>query len=90
MGELGGGEDPMSFLGFIFIGLIAGWLAGHLVKGGGFGFVGNIAVGVLGALIGGFLARNLGFSVAPGFWGNLLSATLGAVVLLVLLRLLKK
>ena len=80
----------MSFLGFIFVGLVAGWLAGHLVKGGGFGLVGNIAVGVVGALIGGFLARNVGFSVGSGFWGSLLTATLGAVVLLVLIRLVNK
>jgi uncharacterized membrane protein YeaQ/YmgE (transglycosylase-associated protein family) len=80
----------MSFLGFIFVGLFAGWLAGHLVKGGGFGLVGNVAVGVVGALIGGFLARNLGFSVGSGFWGSLLTATLGAVVLLVLIRLVNK
>ena len=45
---------------------------------------------VVGALIGGFLARNLGFSVGSGFWGSLLTATLGAVVLLVLIRLVNK
>ena len=80
----------MSFLGFIFIGLLAGWLAGHLVKGGGFGLVGNIAVGVVGALIGGFLARNVGLSVGTGFWGNLLTSTLGAVVLLFLIGLISR
>ncbi len=80
----------MSFLGFIFIGLLAGWLAGHLVKGGGFGLVGNIAVGVVGALIGGFLARNVGLSVGTGFWGSLLTSTLGAVVLLVLIGLITR
>ena len=79
----------MSFLGFVFVGLLAGWLAGR-VKGGGFGLVGNIGVGVVGALVGGFIARNLGLSVGSGFWGNLLTATLGAVVLLVLIRLIRK
>lgn len=80
----------MSFLGFVFVGLLAGWLAGRLVKGGGFGLVGNIGVGVVGALVGGFIARNLGLSVGSGFWGNLLTATLGSVVLLVLIRLIRK
>ena len=80
----------MSFLGFVFVGFLAGWLAGLLVKGGGFGLVGNIGVGVIGALVGGFLSKYLGFSVGSGFWGNLLTATLGAVVLLVLIRLLRK
>ena len=77
------------FLWFILIGLVAGWLAGVLVKGGGFGLVGNLAVGVVGALIGGFLSRQFGF-FAGGIGGSILLATVGAVILLLLLRLINR
>jgi uncharacterized membrane protein YeaQ/YmgE (transglycosylase-associated protein family) len=80
----------MHILWFIIIGLIAGWLAGKLVKGKGFGVVGDIIVGVIGALIGGFLFRMLGFSTEGGLVASLIVATIGAVVLLWLVRLFKK
>jgi uncharacterized membrane protein YeaQ/YmgE (transglycosylase-associated protein family) len=80
----------MEFLWFILIGLTAGWLAGQLMKGGGFGVVGDIVVGVIGALLGGFLFRTLGMSAGGGLLGSLLVAVIGAVVLLFLLRLIKK
>ena len=80
----------MEFLWFILIGLTAGWLAGQLMKGGGFGVVGDIVVGVIGALIGGFLFRTLGVSAGGGLLGSLIVATIGAVILLFLLRLIKK
>ena len=80
----------MEFLWFILIGLTAGWLAGQLMKGGGFGVVGDIVVGVIGALLGGFLFRTLGMSTGGGLLGSLLVAVIGAVVLLFLLRLIKK
>jgi len=78
----------MEFLWIILVGLIAGWLASILVRGGGLGLIGNIVVGVIGALLGGFLAGQLGFTAGGGFWGSIMTATMGAVVLLVLLRLL--
>jgi uncharacterized membrane protein YeaQ/YmgE (transglycosylase-associated protein family) len=80
----------MEFLWFILIGLTAGWLAGQLMKGGGFGVVGDIVVGVIGALLGGFLFRTLGMSAGGGLLGSLIVAVIGAVVLLFLLRLIKK
>ncbi len=80
----------MEFLWFILIGLTAGWLAGQLMKGGGFGVVGDIVVGVIGALLGGFLFRTLGVSIGGGLLGSLIVAVIGAVVLLFLLRLIKK
>lgn len=80
----------MEFLWFILIGLTAGWLAGQLMKGGGFGVVGDIVVGVIGALLGGFLFRTLGISAGGGLLGSLIVAVIGAVVLLFLLRLIKK
>ena len=78
----------MEFLWIILVGLIAGWLASILVRGGGLGLIGNIVVGVIGALLGGFLAGKLGFAAGAGIMGSIMTATMGAVVLLVLLRLL--
>ncbi len=79
----------MDFIWFILIGLVAGWLAGQLVKGGGFGLVGDIVVGVIGALLGGFLFSTFGVSTGGGLLGSLIVATIGAVVLLFGLRLVK-
>lgn len=77
-------------LWFILIGLVAGWLAGQLVKGRGFGVLGDILVGVIGAVIGGFLFRELGASSGGGLMGSLIVATIGAVVLLLVLRHFKR
>lgn len=79
----------MDFIWFILIGLAAGWLAGQLVKGGGFGLIGDIVVGVIGALLGGFLFSTFGVSTGGGLLGSLIVATIGAVVLLFGLRLIK-
>jgi uncharacterized membrane protein YeaQ/YmgE (transglycosylase-associated protein family) len=79
----------MDFFWFAVVGLVAGWLAGVLMKGGGFGLVGDLVVGVLGALLGGFLFGALGIS-AGGFFGSVVVATVGAVVLIFLLRLIKR
>jgi uncharacterized membrane protein YeaQ/YmgE (transglycosylase-associated protein family) len=80
----------MEFVWFILVGLVAGWLAGVLVKGGGFGVIGDIIVGVLGALVGGFLFVFLGFSGGGGLLGSIVVATVGAVVLIFVLRLIKR
>ena len=80
----------MSLLWFLVVGLIAGWLAGVLVKGGGFGLVGDLVVGVIGALLGGFLFSTFGVSLGGGLIGSIVVATIGAVVLLFLLRLIKR
>lgn len=80
----------MQFVWFIVIGLVAGWLAGQLMKGGGFGAVGDIVVGVLGALIGGFLFSTLGVSSGGGLIGSIIVATIGAIVFIFVLRLLKR
>ena len=79
----------MDFIWFILIGLAAGWLAGQLVKGGGFGLVGDIVVGVVGAVLGGFLFSTFGVSTGGGLLGSLIVATIGAVVLLFGLRLIR-
>lgn len=80
----------MEFLWFILVGLVAGWLAGMVMKGGGFGLIGDIVVGVVGAVLGGFLFRFLGFSTGKGLAGAIVVATVGAVVLIFLLRLIKR
>lgn len=80
----------MEFIWFILVGLIAGWLAGVLVRGGGFGVIGDIVVGVIGALLGGFLFRTLGLFPGGGLLSAILVATIGAVVLILILRLIKR
>jgi uncharacterized membrane protein YeaQ/YmgE (transglycosylase-associated protein family) len=78
----------MNWLWFIVIGGIAGWLAGVLTKGGGFGLFGDIAVGVIGALLGGLVFSLLGLQTY-GTLGALLTATVGAVILLMILRAIR-
>jgi len=80
----------MQFVWFALIGLVAGWLAGLLVKGGGFGVIGDIVVGVLGALLGGFLFSSLGLSSGGGLLGAIIVATIGAIVLIFIVRLIKR
>jgi len=80
----------MEFVWFILIGLLAGWLAGKVMGGGGYGFIGDIIVGVIGALIGGFILGMLGVSAGGGLIGSLVVATIGAIILLFAVRLIKK
>jgi uncharacterized membrane protein YeaQ/YmgE (transglycosylase-associated protein family) len=79
----------MEFLWFILIGIAAGWLAGQIMKGGGYGLVGDLIVGIIGALLGGWLFGLTGISAA-GLIGQLIVATIGAIVLIFLLRLITK
>jgi len=78
-----------SLIWFLLIGLIAGWLAGKVMRGGGFGVVGDMIVGIIGALLGGWLFGLLGIH-AGGLIGAIITAFVGAVVLLFLLRLIKR
>jgi uncharacterized membrane protein YeaQ/YmgE (transglycosylase-associated protein family) len=79
----------MEFVWFILIGIAAGWLAGQFMKGGGYGLVGDLIVGVVGALLGGWLFGLAGIG-AVGLVGQLVVATIGAIVLILLLRLITK
>jgi uncharacterized membrane protein YeaQ/YmgE (transglycosylase-associated protein family) len=79
----------MEFLWFILIGIVAGWLAGQFMKGGGYGLIGDLIVGVIGALLGGWLFGLAGVTAA-GLIGQLVVATIGAIVLILLLRLIKR
>src|SRR5262247_2206885 len=85
-----GTEGDMNLLWFIVVGIVAGFLAGQLVKGGGFGLIGDLVVGVIGAMLGGWLFNFLGASVGGGVIGSILVAPKGAVVLLLLLRFVKR
>jgi uncharacterized membrane protein YeaQ/YmgE (transglycosylase-associated protein family) len=80
----------MSLLLFLVVGIVAGWLAGVLVKGGGFGLIGDLVVGVIGAFLGGFLFSTFGASAGGGLLGSIIVATVGAVVLLFIVRLVKR
>ena len=73
---------------FLVIGITAGWLAGKVVKGGGFGLIGDLIVGVIGSYIGGYLFNFLNLSVY-GTIGEIIMATVGAIVLLWIIRLIK-
>jgi len=79
-----------SLIWFLLIGLIAGWLAGKVMRGGGFGVIGDMIVGIIGALLGGWIFGKLGISAGGGLIGALIVAFVGAVVLLLLLRLIKR
>jgi uncharacterized membrane protein YeaQ/YmgE (transglycosylase-associated protein family) len=77
-------------IAWLIIGAIAGWLAGVLVKGGGFGLIVDIIVGIVGAFIGGWLAGVLHISLGGGWIGSIITAVIGAVVLLFLIRLVRR
>ena len=82
-------DDLTGLLIFLAIGAVAGWLAGSLIKGGGFGLLGNIIIGIIGAIIGGFVFGLFGITVG-GFIGSIITATFGAVLLLYIVSIIKK
>jgi uncharacterized membrane protein YeaQ/YmgE (transglycosylase-associated protein family) len=77
----------MFIIWWIIVGLIAGFITGKLMKGSGFGAIGDIVVGIVGAIIGGFIMRSLGYSGQGGLLYTILVAIVGAVILTLLLRL---
>jgi len=77
-------------IAWLIIGAIAGWLAGVLVKGGGFGLIVDIIVGIVGAFIGGWLAGVLGISVGGSWIASIITAIVGAVILLFIIRLFRR
>jgi uncharacterized membrane protein YeaQ/YmgE (transglycosylase-associated protein family) len=82
--------DVQNIIIWIIVGAIAGWLAGMVVKGGGFGLIGDIIVGIVGALIAGWLLPTIGFPIAAGFVGAIIDAFIGAVILLIIIKLIKR
>ncbi len=77
--------SPGGIISWLFVGLIAGWLAGLMIKGSGYGLIGDIVVGLIGSFLGGLI---LSFFVegAAGFWGSILVAFIGACLLILLVR----
>ena len=72
------------------IGAVAGWLAGLVVKGGGFGLIGDIIIGIVGAVVGGFVFSKFGISIGAGIVNDIITATIGAVILLFVIGLIRK
>ena len=86
-------ETAMTIEGLIIwlvIGAVAGWLAGQIVKGYGFGLVGNIVAGIIGALIAGWLLPRIGFALGGSIIADIINAVIGAVILLFVIGLFKK
>ena len=79
-----------SLLAIIVVGIVAGWLAGRLVAGGGFGLIGDLVLGVLGAFIGDWLLPRLDIHLGVGMVALIVNATIGAIVLLAVIRLLTR
>jgi uncharacterized membrane protein YeaQ/YmgE (transglycosylase-associated protein family) len=80
----------MSIIAALIIGGIAGWLAGLIVRGAGFGLIGNLVVGIIGALLAGWLLPQLGVNLGVGWVRDIINATIGAVIILVILALIKR
>jgi uncharacterized membrane protein YeaQ/YmgE (transglycosylase-associated protein family) len=78
-----------SILVILFVGLVAGWLAGKIVRGTGFGIIGDILVGIGGALLASFLFPKLGIHLGTGLVSDILYSAIGAVVLLLIVRLFR-
>jgi uncharacterized membrane protein YeaQ/YmgE (transglycosylase-associated protein family) len=78
-----------SVLVILCVGLLAGWLAGQIVRGAGFGLVGDIVIGIIGAFIGDWLLPRLGLHLGVGIVAAIIDATIGAILLLVVLRLVR-
>jgi uncharacterized membrane protein YeaQ/YmgE (transglycosylase-associated protein family) len=78
-----------SLLVILFVGLVAGWLAGEIMRGYGFGLIGDIIIGIIGAFIGDWLLPRLGIHLGVGLLAAIINATIGAVVLLLIIRLVR-
>jgi uncharacterized membrane protein YeaQ/YmgE (transglycosylase-associated protein family) len=79
-----------SIIATLVVGIVAGWLAGKIMKGSGYGLLGDLVVGILGAFFGGWVFGVLGIYIAGGLVGSLITATVGAVILLFAVRLIKR
>jgi uncharacterized membrane protein YeaQ/YmgE (transglycosylase-associated protein family) len=79
-----------SIIIFIVVGVVAGWLAGQVVRGGGFGLIGDLIVGIVGAFIAGWLFPRLGINLGAGIVGAIIAAAIGAIILLLIVRLVRR
>jgi uncharacterized membrane protein YeaQ/YmgE (transglycosylase-associated protein family) len=78
-----------SLLVILLVGVVAGWLASHVVLGAGFGLIGDMLIGVIGAFIGDWLMPQLGIHLGVGTIGAIINATIGAILLLLIIRLVR-
>ncbi|MGA2289033.1 GlsB/YeaQ/YmgE family stress response membrane protein [Bradyrhizobium sp.] len=78
-----------SLLVILIVGIVAGWLAGQIVRGGGFGLIGDLLIGIVGAFIGSWLLPQLGIHLGAGIVGAIINATIGAMILLLIIRLVR-
>jgi uncharacterized membrane protein YeaQ/YmgE (transglycosylase-associated protein family) len=78
-----------SLIVILFVGLVAGWLAGKIVRGTGFGIIGDIVVGIAGAFIASWLFPRLGFHLGTGIVGEIIYSAIGAIILLLIVRLVR-
>ena len=83
---LGLALDPGGLLAWLVVGLIAGFLASMIMRGGGYGIVGDIIIGIVGAFLGGLIASALGIGGSAGFVGSIIIALIGAIILIAILR----
>src|SRR5208283_2861958 len=89
-GMKGDTMDAHGIIVWLVVGAVAGWLAGMVVKGGGFGLIGDIIVGIVGAVIAGWLLPQLGIVIGSGIIKAIIDAFIGAVILLVIIKLVKR
>ena len=82
--------DVQTLLVFLIVGAIAGWLAGLIVKGGGFGLLGNIVVGIIGAVVAGWLLPQLGIGLGTGIVSAIVNSVIGGVIVLVIISLIRR
>jgi uncharacterized membrane protein YeaQ/YmgE (transglycosylase-associated protein family) len=80
----------MGIIIWLIVGAIAGWLAGVIVKGAGFGLLGNIVIGIVGAVVAGWLLPQLGIRLGDGMLGEIIDAAIGGVIVLVILALIRR
>jgi uncharacterized membrane protein YeaQ/YmgE (transglycosylase-associated protein family) len=80
----------MAIIVWLIVGGIAGWLAGHLVRGAGFGLFGNIALGIVGSIVAGFLLPRLGVFIGGGLIAEIIDAAIGAVIVLAIVSLIRR
>jgi uncharacterized membrane protein YeaQ/YmgE (transglycosylase-associated protein family) len=81
---------PEIIIIWLVIGAVAGWLAGQVVKGGGFGLVGDIVVGIIGSVVAGWLLPRVGLYIGGGFIAEIINAAIGAIILLLVVRMVKR
>ena len=79
-----------SIIVWLIVGAIAGWLAGLIVKGGGFGLLGNIVIGIIGAVVAGWLLPRLGISLGVGMVAAIINSAIGGVIVLVIISLIRR